>query len=109
MCAQPTKEDMSDIIVQQYKKSSTLERAERIAKRADRLLRFVQLKAPAIVIESARKLVVDAALDFPVDEEAREMWRETNAQIQNDEQEHLKKTGYYDNIYKQLDQDGDQS
>ena len=101
---------MSDTeTIQHHKPLTALERAECIARRADRLMRLVQLKAPAIVTESARKLVVDAALDFPVDEEAREMWRETNAQIQNDEQEHLKKTGYYDEILKQLDQDEGQS
>ena len=88
----------------QYKPLSALEHADRIATRASRLLRLVQLKAPSIVIESERQLVLDAALDFPVDEEARESWRESRALLHNDEQQHLMKTGYYDDILKQLDE-----
>ncbi len=86
-----------------YQPATALELADRIATRASRLLRLVQLKAPSIVIEAERKLVLDAALDFPVDEEARESWRESKLMLQHDEQQHLMKTGYYDDIIKQLD------
>lgn len=86
-----------------YVPATALERADRIATRANRLLKLVQLKAPGIVIESARQLVLEAALDFPVNEEAREAWRESKVMLQNDEQQHLMKTGYYDDVLKQLD------
>lgn len=77
-------------------------RAENIAGSAARLAKFCALKAPAIVIERERQMLLRKLILFPVDREAQEAVEACDISISNDEQAALDKFGYYDDLKRQL-------
>ena len=74
--------------------------ADRIANSGARLKKLLEFQAPEIVIEGERALLLKFLIDFPVNAEAQEMFRQ--ARIRNDEQEHkfLEAHGFYDDVLK---------
>jgi len=77
---------------------STEGRADRMATRAKRLHRLVKLKAPAIVIEQARRLVFDSLMHFPIDDEAAKAADRVTRDLNEHEQKFLREHGYYDDL-----------
>lgn len=64
--------------------------------RAERLRRFVEMKAPPVIVEAERLLVLEAILAMPVNAEAQAFQQRVKAEAAKHEHEHLQKTGFYD-------------
>ena len=73
-------------------------RADRMAVRANRLHRLVKLKAPAIIIEQARRLMFDSLMHFPIDEAAAKSADAVQQSLAEAEQKFLLAHGYYDDV-----------
>lgn len=73
-------------------------RADRMATRATRLHRLIKLKAPAIIIEQARRLVFDSLMHFPIDDEAAKSADRVKRDLDAHEQKFLQEHGYYDDL-----------
>ena len=73
-------------------------RADRMAVRANRLHRLVKLKAPAIIIEQARRLMFDSLIHFPIDEAAAQSADSVKRSLDEAEQKFLLEHGYYDDV-----------
>jgi hypothetical protein len=78
--------------------------ANKINESSDRLLRLCNVDAPKLIIEMERSLLLSKIMHFPVDREAYLSNKEIKNNIVIKEQEHLAKTGYYDDIEKFIDE-----
>lgn len=78
--------------------TTRLEKAERLAKRSERLRKFCELNAPEFLIEQARQLVFESVMKFPVDFEALERTESMNQKMQEEQGVWLTKTGYFKDV-----------
>lgn len=70
--------------------------ARKTDERARRLRSLVELNAPPIVISSARRLVMEAAMRIAVDAGALMADDNIKSELEREESDHLVKTGFYD-------------
>jgi hypothetical protein len=69
-----------------------------ILRSAARMAKLLKVDAPGLVIEMERSLLANRIAAFPVEAEHQLAAQQTSASIKATEQEHLLKTGYYDNL-----------
>ena len=75
-----------------------IERATWIAENALRLKRLVALKAPDIIIESARQSLFKRLMNFPAPAAFVEACENVQNEIQRAEQDFLMEHGYYKDV-----------
>ena len=73
-------------------------RADSMVTRAKRLHRLINVQAPAIIIEQARRLVFDSLMHFPIDAEAAKAADRVQRDLNVHEQKFLHEHGYYDDL-----------
>lgn len=76
--------------------TETVRRAKSLAMSVGRLVRLYELKAPEIIIESERQLVVKRLAAMPVSLESLQAHERMRDEMEDAQQKHLLSTGYYE-------------
>jgi hypothetical protein len=79
-----------------------IDRAKSIEASARRLAKLVSLNAPGLIIEGERHLLLKKLISFPADAEYIATREDVDSKIREHEEEWLKKTGYFDDVIKEL-------
>jgi hypothetical protein len=83
----------------------TLFWARKLDERVRRLRRLIELKAPGLIVASARRLAFEALMRLPAEVEDLRADFNTGEYMRRDEHEHLTRTGYYEDAEKALGED----
>lgn len=80
--------------------------ADALVRCSTRMRTFVTMKNPIeLLVEAERMLLLKYLLDFPVNAEAQASRQRTNLFIEQAAADHLMKTGYYDDVLRDMGMD----